>query len=421
MARKQTLTDEMNESLNLVSTSPVIRAGVPLPPSAAPVTTPVSAIPNVAAFVNPATHVKAREELIVEDVFAYETAFRYAFVGSGQGGARMASSFWSHGYRRVALFNTVESDFNGLPNEIPRYVIKLGGAAKNARFAAQEIAKHEDAVWDLYQRAWGSDVDMAFVCVGLGGGTGSGTAETLLRVAKDYMGSKSKPVRVGVIASLPSVGEGQQVCRNALETLQTLLASKVSPIVLIDNARINQLYRPGMTKLYEIANTTVSSLFHLFNQLAAANSGLITFDQSELAQLLGNGICVMGATALQTVNSPADVSEAIRDQLTNNVLAEVDLRKGTTGACIFVGSQELMDNLNLEVFEGGFNQMNRLLREDGSIVHRGVYVGDAPGLQVYVMVSGLQPPAATIERLAKAANVQRAQLGVDVAKFLGVD
>jgi cell division GTPase FtsZ len=376
---------------------------------------------NIAAALSPAAHRQATTQVIINDAFPYDVAFNMAFLGSGQGGARLASSFYDLGYRRVGLFNTAESDFQGLPAEIQRHTLPLGGAAKDARFAEAALNGHEEEIWDLLQRSWGNDVDYGLICVGLGGGTGSGTSGRLVQIAREYMESKGKAPRVGVIASIPSYTEGQQVCRNAVTAFQRLLELKVSPLILIDNARINTLYRPGMTQLFNVANSTVSQLFHLFNQLAAVHSPLITFDRSELAQLLDHGICVMGAASLQNITSPADISAAIRDQLTNNVLAEVDLKQGTKGACLFVGDQEHLDSLSLDFFDAGFTQMNRTLKGGNSVVHRGVYIGSSPGLQAYAMISDLKPPIATLAKLAKEANITKSQLSGGMAQFLGVN
>lgn len=409
-----------------------VSAPAPTPPM--PVTPPSAAAPsssagmgvvnvgNIAANLDPSAHVQAAQQVVVNDAFNYDVAFNMAFVGSGQGGARLAASFYQLGYRRVGLFNTAESDFQGLPDEIQRHTLELGGAAKDARFAEQSLNGREEEVWDLLQRSWGNDMEYGLVCVGLGGGTGSGTSGKLVEIARQYMESKGKAPRVGAIVSIPSYTEGQQVCRNAVTAFQKLMELKVSPMILIDNARIHALYRPGMTQLYNVANSTVSQLFHLFNQLAAVHSPLITFDRSELAQLLDHGICVMGAASLQNITSPADISAAIRDQLTNNVLAEVDLKKGTKGACLFVGDQNHLDNLSLDYFDAGFTQMNRTLKGGtNSVVHRGVYIGSAPGLQAYAMISDLQPPVATLARLAKEANMTKAHLSGGLAQFLGVN
>jgi cell division GTPase FtsZ len=273
-------------------------------------------------------------------------------------------------------------------------------------FAANAISREDEAIWDMMQRSWGKDPDYVFVCVGLGGGTGGGTAKKLVELARKYMESCGRPVRVGVIASIPAVTEGQQVCRNAVNAMRELVRLQVSPLILVDNAKINAIYQPSMSKLFPTANAVVAQLLHLFNQLAAVHSQFITFDRSELAQLLDNGLLVMGAADVTVLNNPADVSTAIRENLTNNVLAGVNLNTGNKGACLFVANNEVMDQLGLEYFEAGFTQMNRTLRQEGDVVvHRGVYGSDGPGLQAYAMISGLEPPYGTIQMLAKQAGM----------------
>lgn len=405
-----TMDDSMEQSLTKAAGKPQV------------VVTPgVVPIGNVAAVLNPNNFSGSQSNIVVDDTFDFDVAFKFAFLGTGQGGARLASSFWNLGYRRVSLFNTAESDFQGLPDEIIRHTLRLGGAAKDARFAEQSLNGQEDAIWDLLQRSWGNDVDFGFICVGLGGGTGSGTSGKLVEIARKYLESKGKPPRVGVIASIPNYTEGQQVCRNAVIAFQKLMELQVSPLILIDNNRINEIYRPSLVKLYPTANNVISSLLHLFNQLAAVHSDLVTFDKSELAQLLDHGITVMGAADIPKVTNPADVSTAINDQLTNNnLLAKVDLRKGTKGALLFVGSPELLDNLSMDYFDAGFSQMNRLLKNSNSVVHRGVYFGGSPGLQAYAMISDLQPPVETLTRLAKEGNITKQQLNGGLAQFLGL-
>lgn len=392
------------------------------PPIASASALNVIPVANVAAALRADAAQMAVKPATVQDVFDHDVAFKFAFLGTGQGGGRLASAFHSLGYRRVALFNTADSDFQGLPQEISRFVLPIGGAAKDARLAENSLTSREDDLWDLMQRAWGTDIDYAMICAGLGGGTGSGTSTRLVELARKYLEANDRSPRVGAVVSIPSHTEGQQVARNALTALYRLLELKVSPLILVDNAKINQLYSPGMLRLYSTANNTVSQLLHLFNRLAAVHSPLITFDRAELAQLLDNGICVMGAAALEQINAPADVSTAIREQLTNNVLADVELQRGDKGACLFVGSEQVLDSLSLEFFEAGFTQLNRLLRGgDVAVVHRGVYVGSSPGLQAYAMVSGLRPPRATLTRLTKEANIDKRQLQAGMAQFLGLD
>jgi cell division GTPase FtsZ len=383
---------------------------------------------NVARALTPAAKQRAARQVAVNDAFPYEVAFQCAFLGSGQGGSRIADSFYQLGYRRVAVFNTTDRDFYGISTDIPTLSFDIGGAAKDAGFAAQHLKGRDQEVWDLMLRAWGNVVDYALVCVSLGGGTGSGTVSGLVQMARKYMESKGRTPRVGAIISLPQVDEGQQTARNTVIAFQELLTLKASPLIIIDNKRIDEVYdKPGFADLYPIANKAVSQLFHLFNQLAASDKGTITFDQSELAQLLDSGIVVMGATDIPVaeIKSPADISTRIREDLANSVLAAVDIKRGRKGACLFVSSRDVLKAFSSDFFAAGFDQLERIVGsayggQVATVIHRGVYpVGDG-GLQCYTMISELDPPRERLGELARKAGLDVQRVTSSIAAYLGV-
>jgi cell division GTPase FtsZ len=384
----------------------------------------VAPVGNVAADLSPRSHTQASKKVDIHDQFSYDVAFRMAFLGTGQGGGRIADAFYRLGYRRVAAFNTTDNDFDGLAID-QLHSLETGGSAKDTKQAAAALRHREEEIVDLMMRSWGNELDCALICASLGGGTGSGTAPQLVQVARRYMEDRGLPPRVGALVSLPTVTEGYQVCRNAVTAFKQLMDMQVSPLIVIDNARIQQLYRPGITQLHAKANNTISSLLHLFNQLAAIHSQFITFDRSELAQLLDSGICVMGAASIDNINSPADVSKAIREELTNNVLAEVDLSRGKKAACLFVGSQDVLDSLDLSFFDAGYSQLDRTLGSayDGkveTVVHRGLYLGGEPGLQAYTMISELDPPKERLAELAKKGGLINGGGMSSIGDYLGV-
>lgn len=379
----------------------------------------------------------ASKPVVIDDTFDYETAFRMAFLGTGQGGCRIANTFWNIGYRRVALFNTTDQDFHedGINLQVPRLCLGGGGAGKDTARAKAQLSGREEEVWDLMIRAWGNGVDCALVCVSLGGGTGSGTAVELVKLARKYLEAKGRPPRVGAIVSLPFRGEGPRIAYNAVMGFRELLVAKVSPLLIIDNSRINEIFKnKGFGKLYPLANQAVSELFHLFNRLAGTRSPYLTFDQSEFAQLLDSGIAVMGMAdiPIERIKTPADISEQVRENLLNNVQAAVDLRRGRKAACLFVAHPDVVDALPLDYFDAGFTQLNRILGSAGAVkrsdapvvVHRGLYPGVDAGLQCYVMVSELDPPHSRLAELAKeasdAADLNEARTPSTMAKFLGV-
>jgi len=418
---------DLNKSLEAAQQRPV-RAGK-LTPAKKEASAPAPGAKgpgNIAARLNPAAHQQATKQVVVNDDFDYDTAMHMAFIGAGQGGSRIANSFWKLGYRRVGIFNTTESDFEGLEAEIPKLSLDIGGAAKDMKFARQALDGRTEEIWDLMIRSWGNNPDCALVCVGLGGGSGSGCALPIVQLARKYMEAKNRPPRVGAIVSLPSVTEGQIVARNAVTAFGELLQAKVSPLLIIDNSRVHSLYRPSMSQLLPKSNELVSQMLHLFNQLAAIHSPHITFDRNEFAQLLDGGICVMGCADINKLDSPADISAAIRDELAQSILAEVDLRRGRKAACLFVGHQDILDSLDLDYFDAGFTTLDRIVGsayqdkdKDPTVIHRGLYPGVDAGLQCYTMISELDPPRGRLQELAKKGGLAVTQ-GASVAKHLGV-
>lgn len=384
---------------------------------------------DIANLLNPSAHKPAERLMAVADQFPAEesAAFKLGFLGAGQGGGRIAAAFHALGYRRVAALNTTELDFDGLPDDIFKLSFNIGGAAKDAAFARAQLQGREEAIWDLLTRAWGSEVNYGIICAGLGGGTGGGLAMPLVQLAREYLKKRCGHAKVGAVVALPPAGEGQQQARNALNAFQELVKLQCSPLVIIDNAKIHQLYAPPVAELHPRANITVSVLFHLFNKRAASRANaLTTFDSAELGQLLDGGIVVMGVANIGTPRSPADVSEGIRKELTNNVLAAVDLTKGTKAACIFEAHEDVLNTCSNDYFEAGFDQLDRIVGSHynppvETVIHRGLYKGTAPGLQCYTMISGLQPPLGLLQELAKRGNLHQFANPNSLARHFGLE
>lgn len=357
----------------------------------------------------------ARTAADIVDQFGSDVAFRMAFVGVGQAGGRIAEQFYDLGYRRIAAINTTDADLAELRDEIPKLNLGTGGAGKDMVQGESAVASRTSEVWELLTRAWGDQIDYAFVCAGLGGGTGSGASAKVLDTVKTYMADKGKSAqRAGAIVSLPQEAEGQRVCSNAVHAFQQLYKHKPSPFIIIDNDRINSLFRVGISSFYTLCNSHTAKLFHLFNRLAATRSNLITFDRADFATLLDSGVVVFGASEINKFGSPSDVSEAIRDQLEATALAKVNLNAGKKAGCIFVGSAEILDKTPMDYFDGGFTSLERLLADD-RVVHRGIYQG-GDKLRCYTMVADLPPPLERLESLSR-----RAGTAMNMAKFLGID
>lgn len=313
--------------------------------------------------------------LEIEDEF--EGAYKFAVVGVGQGGSRLAETFWKLGYRRVAVINTAAQDLKpiSLPEE-NKLLIGGSGAGKNREKARLIFEEHREDILDFLKNTFQTGIDRVLVCIGAGGGTGAGGGPIVVDICHDLcqtVGAEQshKDAKVGAVLALPSKSEGSRVKNNAKETADALIeystSGTLSPLIILDNERIRHLYpKLSVNKFWNTANTSICSLFHLFNKIAAQDSEYTAFDK-------------------------ADISHAVRDNLKKNILANIDVNTGNVAACVVIGDKGTLDHTPQESLEHGFEQLTRLLGE-GSTVHRGIYHTSKKGLVVYTIIGGIEAP-----------------------------
>lgn len=350
-----------------------------------------------------------------EDLF--ESAVKMAFVGAGQGGGRIAQSFWDLGYRKIVAVNTTLQDLDPLEmDELHKLLIgnNRGGAGKDpeqGRLAAEE--SFEDLM-DLLMRTFGEGVEMLYVCVGAGGGSGTGSWPVVMRALREYAKSTNieKPVykHLGVIMTLPKRSEGSRVQKNALAAVEYALdqvkKGNISSLVLVDNARIHELYpRLPVKKFWSVANRNFAGVLHTFNLLAAKNSEYNTFDRADLRSVIQDGIMIFGQTAVHDWMGKEDISKAVRQNLKGTLLAEgFDLSLASVAGAIVVAHDDVLSEIPMENIDYAFNSLGRALGNEGVTLHNGIYEGGTGGMRVFTIIGGLHPPQDRIEELRNLAS-----------------
>lgn len=345
-----------------------------------------------------------------------KTAFRFAFIGSGQGGSRLAHTFYQLGYRRVCAINTAAQDLAALPlPEANKLAIGQGGAGKNPDAARRLFEEHGEDVLDFMRTCFGPVYDRTLICAGAGGGTGAGTVLGLVDKARELQqATKCGTDKVGVILALPKVTEGKKPNANAFWVLKALLErvedGSVSPLIVVDNERISTLY-PGLAidPFWQRANMSVCSLFHLFNTLCVQSSTYTAFDPNDFKTVLDSGLIVFGATPVARWQEPGALSAAIRDNLKRNILSGgIQLASGTVGAAVVIASKSILNQVPHEHLDQAFDQLTRLL-QPGSTVHRGIYSGSKEQLAVYTAVGGLRGMREKLSELQRLGDILLAE------------
>ena len=253
-------------------------------------------------------------------------------------------------------------------------------------------------------------IDRIFVTVGAGGGTGAGVCSELIKTVREYQQTvKATSPYVGVVLALPKLSEGKKVSLNAYETLKEvcqLVEDKVvSPLIILDNEKINALYpKLPVSNFWQVANSNISALFHLFNNIVTKSSQHSTFDSNDLRTVLDSGIMVFGMTNVPNLSSEADISKAVRENLKRNVLCgDLDLSSGKIAATVAIADEKTLDSIPQEYLDNAFNQLNRTL-QSGSTVHQGVYKGNKEGLSIFTAIAGISTPQAKLDALLKSSE-----------------
>ena len=341
-----------------------------------------------------------------------DVAFKFAFIGAGQGGSRIAEAFYGLGYRKLSAINTAQQDLNTIKLDA-KLCIGDGGAGKDPSKAERLFNDRKEDVLDFIRDSFGDEVDRIFVCAGAGGGSGAGMCEPLIHSAREAQKLlNSKTDKVGCILALPKHSEGQKVNENAYDTLNRVLKlveqGIVSPLIILDNEKVHQLY-PGLAvaPFWKTANSSMAGLFHLFNLTASKDSSYSSFDSNDYKQLLDSGLIVFGASPVPNWESASDISKTVRDNLRKNILSGgVDLSTGNSAGVVMIGGKEVLDNVPQENLDRAFDQFTRILGEH-SIVHRGIYSGDKPNsLTVYTLIGGLGAPIEKLEQLKELGGVR---------------
>jgi len=346
---------------------------------------------------------------------------RYAWIGAGQCGGRLAKSFYDLGYNKVLAVNTTHHDLDLL--DIPqnqKFLMNIGekGAGKDIERGKEAIQRYQQEILHLARQTFGSQVDHIMIGFGAGGGTGSGSVVGLIEIAKRYaryVGLKNPDKKVGVIMTLPTVGEASSplVAENAYkvanELSQMASAGKISPLIIIDNDKINKMY-PGMTvrSFWPNINNTVASLFDIFNRLSALSSRYTSFDPVDYHSIMESGGCaIMGLTKVSKFDDKFALSGAVKKNLEKTLLAGgFNLSTAKLAGCIVVGGKELM--ANTKGLQDNIDYALDVLSEitGQATIHRGIYEDDRESLRVYTIIGGLDGPAARLEELKSRMAVE---------------
>ena len=258
-------------------------------------------------------------------------------IGVGGAGNNMVSWLYRKGIQgaEIVACNTdkqhldiSESDHKVLLGPDLTRGLGCGGFPQKGAEAAKETM-HE-----LKQVLQGAD--MIFICADMGGGTGTGAAPVVAKMAKEMdaivIGTVTMPLDIEK-ARVDKAEFGLQQLRQVTDT-----------VIVIDNNRLVQIAgNLPLKQAFAVANELVSTMIKGIVETIAVPS-LVNLDYADVKAIMqGGGVSVIGIGESDTEHR---VDEAVKRALSNPLLDVT--YEGATGALIHItGGEDLtLDEVN---------------------------------------------------------------------------
>ena len=325
-------------------------------------------------------------------------------IGVGGGGNNALKHMYEKGINGVD-FIICNTDAQTLDNNPISTKVQLGVAITEGLGAGADPEVGEKSAIesiDEIKAVLGQGTKMVFITAGMGGGTGTGAAPVIAKIAKE-MGI----LTVGVVTT-PFNFEGKRRLQSAEQGIEALEAH-VDSLIIIPNQRLLKVFRDiSMKDAYKKADdvllNAVRSIFDL-----VVRPGHINLDFADLKTAMSTrGYAMMGAGLGRGENRARQAAEqAIRSPLLDNVTI-----MNAKGILINVTGGDDVTFGEIEEITDVVNQIVDL--DEGQVFYGTVFDPDARDeISVTVIATGLTRNSADSAEPVKRPNahVQVAQHG----------
>lgn len=323
----------------------------------------------------------------VRDLFQVENTTPFTFpqvddksvniikvIGVGGGGGNAVRNMAMQGVKNVS-FAVVNTDTQALSNSEIETKVAIGqtglGVGGNPTLGREAA---EFSVEDI-KHLFDSNTKMVFITAGMGGGTGTGAAPVIARVAREM-----DILTVGVV-TIPFRFEKSLRIEKALRGVQEL-KNNVDSLLVINNQRLLEIYADGMTTVEEAFQKTDEVLTVATKSVAEIITveGKVNRDFCDVRTVLKNG----GGTIVSVGCASGEnrILKAMAEALNSPLFNKVEIEKAQRLLYVIYQSHDNPVRIN-EVSE--INMFMDRLANDLEVLW-GLYWDDSLGDNVKVTI-----------------------------------
>lgn len=312
-------------------------------------------------------------------------------IGVGGGGCNAVNTMIKAGLSGVEYL-VANTDIQSLNASLAPTKIQLGVEITRGLGAGSNPEIGRKAALDEYEKLseYLQDSDMVFITAGMGGGTGTGAAPVIAKLAKE-LGA----LTVGVVTK-PFVFEGKKRFRVA-ETGIVVLEENVDSLITIPNQRLLYLAGESLSlvetfkKADDVLLNAVRGISDLIN-----NIGHINADFADVSTVMANkGLSLMGTGIC---SGPDRAIKAATEAISSPLLEDISI-DGATGIIINITGSE---SLTMHETNEAVTLIMEAADEDAEIIF-GTVIDDSleENIKVTVIATGL----GGMERVPTSLNV----------------
>jgi cell division protein FtsZ len=336
--------------------------------------------------------------MAIEMIEEFEQGTRIKVMGVGGGGGNAVEHMITRAVTGVE-FICANTDAQALNRSSAHNVIQLGhsGLGAGAKPEAGKLAA-EEAIDRIREAIDGAH--MLFLTAGMGGGTGTGAAPVIARVAKE-MGI----LTVGVVTK-PFDFEGSRRMKSA-EIGVAELEANVDSLIVVLNEKLLEVLGDDVTQEDAFAHANdvlrnavggISDVIHV--------PGLVNVDFEDVKTVMSEpGKAMMGTAQ---AGGPDRATKAAEMAVACPLLEGIDL-SGARGVLVLIAAAK--SNFKLSESRNAMNTIRRYAADDAHVIYGTAYddtLGDQ--LRVTVIATGLSPAhrrQSTPIQVVHSAPVQR--------------
>ena len=317
--------------------------------------------------------------MAIEMIEEFDLGTQIKVIGVGGGGGNAVDHMISQGVQGVEFVNA-NTDAQALNRSAAHHLIQLGSTGLGAG-AKPEAGKAAALEADERIRQAISGAHMLFITAGMGGGTGTGAAPVIARIAKE-MGI----LTVGVVTK-PFEFEGNRRMKAADAGLAELEAN-VDSLIVVLNEKLLEVLGDDVTQDQAFAEANdvlknavggISDIIHMH--------GMVNADFEDVKTVMSEpGKAMMGTAQ---ASGPDRATKAADAAVACPLLEGIDL-SGAKGVLVLIAANR--STLKLSESKNAMNTIRRYAAEDAHVIFGTVYdeaLGDK--LRVTVIATGLSP------------------------------